>query len=724
MDFRVERPGGAAQSSSPGNSSVLELTDLKLDYVSENRKTEVLRGLSFRIDLNATSSRGHKIAICGPSGSGKSTLLYILGGLLRPTSGRVRVLGEEIWNWDEARRARFRAASIGFVYQNFHLLPAWSVLDNVMLGADYVAADQVPMLRERAIGLLNRLGLKGLESRTPSQLSGGQAQRVAIARALLMNPQVILADEPTGALDPATAAEIMGIFDEICAEGRTVILITHDEGVANSCEQIIRLRDGVLDRLDEIKSSSVDLDAKLGTVSTADREAAGHISASQMVAKDSAVRTNLFQHLNWRRAFGSSWKLLRRNPSRNLLTLFGVAIGVAAVLSMITIGRFARERILESYDRLGVRSFRLWGYTNWNLPISKPLETYFREFKDEELAALTRLFPDLEYYSPTANFWGAQVSYGGRSVTEDVNMAGVNEHGIRLNEFSVLAGRGISAIDVLERNAVCVIGSGIARELELTHLDFKNHQSEKPLLFVKTGRLNFACRVVGRLAEPKSASSRRGRSGQELILPHSYVRAIRGESPNSNEGDFNNVIFEVRAGADPEKLSKHVEQFFKQKYGAAGDFRASANNRVLEQMQRFLKIFNGLLIGVAFVTLLVGATGVTNMILVSLGERLRELGLRRAVGAEPRDLRAMVIGESMALCGLAGIVGLVSSMLLLHLVLYGVSLAFPDVKFVWTFDILAISMSLISILSVGIGSGLYPALRAEQLDVVAALRAE
>lgn len=698
---------------------VLELRNLKLDYVTENRKTVVLRDLSFRIDSKADASRGHKLAICGPSGSGKSTLLYILGGLLRPTSGSVHVFGQEIWTWDEARRARFRASSIGFVYQNFHLLPAWSVLDNVMLGADYVSADQVPALRERALGLLDRLGLKGLEERTPSQLSGGQAQRVAIARALLMNPRIILADEPTGALDSATAQEIMSIFDELCAEGRTVILITHDESVAQSCEQIIRLREGELERIDFRK-------AEPDPIIIAKDEAT-HVPSSSV--KDVLGPTvgnwsMIFQPLIWRRAWGSSWKLLRRNPSRNLLTLFGVAIGVAAVLSMITIGRFARERILESYDRLGVRSFRVWGYTNWNLPISTPLETYFREFKDEELAALTRLFPDLEHYSPTANFWGGQVSYGGRTVTEDVSMMGVNEHGLRLNELSLRSGRGISAIDVLERNAVCVIGSGVARELELTNLDFANPQAEKPLLFIKTNRLNFACRVVGLLAEPKSASSRRGRVGQELILPHSYVRAIRGESPNSNEGDFNNVIFEVRPGADPQKLSKHVEQFFKQKYGVAGDFRASTNNRVLEQMQRFLEIFNGLLIGVAFVTLIVGATGVTNMILVSLGERLRELGLRRAVGAEPRDLRAMVIGESMALCGLAGLVGLVSSILLLHLVLYGVSLAFPQVKFVWTFDFLAISMSLISIVSVGIGSGLYPAVRAEQLDVVAALRAE
>ena len=706
------------QTSDREPFSVIELFDLRLDYRSETRTTEVLRGLSFQIHAAPISTRGRKIAICGPSGSGKSTLLYILGGLLRPTSGRVRVLGQEIWSWDETRRARFRGSQIGFIYQNFHLLPSWSVLDNVMLAADYVDPREVPALRIRALNLIHRLGLKGLESRTPSQLSGGQAQRVAIARALLMNPEVILADEPTGALDPSTAKEIMAIFEELCAEGRTVVLITHDEGVASSCEQVIRLRDGVLDQVEQVKPTEERPAPATAQLTTSEE--------SPLKRGNGMTRglATLMHQFNWRRAIGSSWKLLRRNPSRNLLTLFGVAIGVAAVMSMITIGRFARERIVESYDTLGIRSFRVFGYTNWNLPISKPLETYFREFKDEELAALTRLFPDLEFYSPTAQFWGPQVSYGGRSVSDDVVMTGMNEHGLRLNELNIQSGRGISAIDVLERNAVCVIGSAIARELELTQIDYRDHSAEKPLLFIKTSRLNFACRVIGTLAEPRSASSRRGRAGQELVLPHSYLRAIRGESPNSNEGDFNNVIFEVRAGADPEKLSKHVEKFFQQKYGVAGDFRANTNNRVLDQMAKFLRIFNGLLIGVAFVTLLVGATGVTNMILVSLGERLRELGLRRAVGAEPRDLRSMVIGESMTLCGLAGVVGLVSSMVLLHLVLYGVSLAFPDVKFVWTFDLLAIAMSLISIVSVGIGSGLYPALRAEQLDVVAALRAE
>lgn len=693
---------------------MIEVSGLRLSYRHSpeiDSRVEVLKGVTFSV------ASGEKVAICGPSGSGKSTLLYILGGLLRPDSGLVRVAKKDVWEVDEYERAWFRSRHIGFVFQSFHLIPGWTVLQNTLLGADYQTQGDHD-LTERAREILKTLGLGELEDRLPNQLSGGQAQRVAIARALLMEPDLILADEPTGALDPATSKDILKVFDQIRASGKTVVIITHDDGVAKTCDRIIRIKEGLI--------------ADAGVSNRVPRESAVEDETSERrpvlkdVEKMRRRRSGVSGLLQFVRGFSpkQSIETLRRSPSRSFLTMIGVAVGVAAVVSMITVGRFAKDRILESYGSLGVRNFKLWGYPNWRLSLSKPLEVFFRELKVDDLETLKKLFPEIDSYSPMARYWGPEVSFLGKTISQDLNMLGVNENGIRLNQFKIDVGRGITALDVEDRNSVCVMGSGLAQQLGVTR-DLVKNSDLRPLIFIKNRDMRFACRLVGLLKVKKSSGEGRwDKPGFELFLPHTFLRGVRGESPNSNEGDLNQVLFEVKEGVIPDVLAKRVKSHFDRKFGAAGDFRAEANAKVINQMRKFLDIFNVLLIGIAFVTLAVGSSGVTNMILVSLSERLRELGIRRAVGADPRHLRELVLGESLTLCGAAGIGGIFIALVALHATLYLVSLAFPKIAFEWVFDPLAISVSLVAILGVGFLSGLYPALRVEKLDVVSALRAD
>ncbi len=686
---------------------MIDVRDLTLSYGSDQAKVNVLKGVSFAI------RKGEKVAICGPSGSGKSTLLYILGGLLAPDRGEVKVGGRNLWQESEEVRASFRSSHVGFVFQSFHLIPGWTVLENVLLGVEYRTSDID--FTARAKEILSQLDIADLGDRHPNQLSGGQAQRVAIARALLMNPDLILADEPTGALDTKTAAEILRAFDEINSQGKTVVIITHDEKIAASCDRVIRIRDGQI--VEDHKNESKAQVAAEHRGSTTEGRANSHRRPP------SSLVSSVFDFL---RSYSpkKSFQILKRSPSRSLLTLFGIAVGVAAVVSMISVGRFAKERILDSYGSLGVRNFKVWGYPNWRLSASKPLESFFREINIQDLETVRSLFPEIQAYSPMARYWGPEVSFLGKTISQDLNMLGVNEFGIRLNQYDIDVGRPLTVLDIEDRNSVCVMGSGLAQQLGVDR-EMILSKTDRPLIFVKNRNMRFACRLVGLLKPKKSSGEGRwDKPGFELFLPHTFLRAVRGESVNSNEGDLNQVLFEVKEGVIPDILAERVKQHFVRKYGSAGDFRAEANAKVINQMRKFLDIFNVLLIGIAFVTLLVGASGVTNMILVSLSERLRELGIRRAVGANSRHLRQLVIGESLTLCLTAGLVGLVTALGGLHLILYFTSLIFPKIPFEWVFDWIAIGVSLFAILGVGVLSGLYPAIRVEKLDVVNALRSD
>jgi putative ABC transport system ATP-binding protein len=217
--------------------AMIQIEDLTKTYVMGEETVTALDGVSLSI------ARGESIAIIGPSGSGKSTLMNILGGLDRPSRGRYRFEGDEVAHFSDDQLADFRNRRIGFVFQSFQLLPRLSALQNVELPMVYSGA--APRARrERAAELLERVGLGSRMGHRPNQLSGGQQQRVAIARSLANQPDLLLADEPTGALDSATGIEVLALFQKLNTEGLTVVLVTHDRGVADAARRRIAFRDG------------------------------------------------------------------------------------------------------------------------------------------------------------------------------------------------------------------------------------------------------------------------------------------------------------------------------------------------------------------------------------------------------------------------------------------------------------------------------------------------
>jgi putative ABC transport system ATP-binding protein len=226
---------------------VIDIKGIRRDFPLGQEIVKVLKGIDLQIE------KGEYVALMGPSGSGKSTLMNLLGCLDTPTEGSYLLSGQDVSNMTDDELAEIRNKEIGFVFQTFNLLPRTTALENVALPMVYAGATKTQRIK-RAEEVLTDVGLADRMDHRPNQLSGGQRQRVAIGRALVNKPSIILADEPTGNLDTKTSLEIMALFDAIHAQGNTVILVTHEEEVAKHAHRVIRLRDGLVESDERIKS--------------------------------------------------------------------------------------------------------------------------------------------------------------------------------------------------------------------------------------------------------------------------------------------------------------------------------------------------------------------------------------------------------------------------------------------------------------------------------------
>ena len=432
--------------------NVIELHDIKLTYSLDGRPLQVLS------DVNLQIKRGEMVGILGPSGSGKSTLLYILGCLLKPTSGSFVFAGHEVTELGNEKLAELRSRHIGFVFQQFHLLPRADVLENVLLPTRYFnASTENPstVTREKALKLLDSVGLSSHIGHKPNQLSGGQQQRVAIARALMNDPMLILADEPTGNLDSKSALQVLTLLREIQKSGRTVIIITHDQEVAKLCDRVVTIRDGVMDGGTGI--SRIDSPA---ATTPADRLVEREVAHEL----DGRGRThNPFEAI--RGHVRSAWQNILRNKTRSFLNMLGVMIGIAAVLSTITLGTYTRNKILSTYETLGVNKVVLQAYPNWRMQASDIKGTKFDGISQKtDVEPMRRLFPEIRLVSPVVHNYSRKVEYGGRNF-DDARLLGVNSQYFAITNRHLKMGMPITPFHDEKHSGVCVIGFEIATRL-------------------------------------------------------------------------------------------------------------------------------------------------------------------------------------------------------------------------------------------------------------------
>lgn len=708
----------------------LRTEDLSVAYGSGDgtTPTTVLHG------INLTIRSGECVAIQGPSGSGKSTLFYVLGALLRPSAGRVFFNGRSLADLSDRELADFRNKNLGFVFQQFQLLPRTTVRENILLPTLYPTESSRTTLedRRRAAELAERLGIAEHLDKMPNQLSGGQQQRVAIARALMRSPSLILADEPTGNLDSRSSEEVMTILHELHRQGSTLVLITHDPEIARRCPRILRVRDGQV--VDDAVSPVPSADSSISLPNPKPQE-----PLRTRTLNDPAPRTRRSRLHDLLPYHGRvAWNNLVRNRARSLLTMMGVTIGIASVLAMSTTGKFTERRMLEGFEAIGVNRIGFSGYPTWNSTrrrrpstrhyasspsknkptkasgldsLSKSRAAFFSFHPDTDLRPLRRIFPQILFVSPTLQLHEVSVHFQGLSVSDDVQVEGVDGPYRAIANLKIDQGTFLTPLHVAAASKVCVIGSDLPGLLAL----------KQPLgetIYVSIAeRSQWSCRIIGVLA-PKGSSTLS--SDRRLFVPYSLFQSV--------SSFWESRVFRFAAKVSSptliEPVAEAVKTFFQSKYGPSGEFEYGEDSVLLAQTKRFLTLFSLLLLTISLVTLTVGGIGIHNMMAAAVGDRLREIGLRKALGATSTSIRSLFLWESGTLCLAAGVLGIAVGFAVYSAMLWAGTYFVKNLRFEWILDPWAVGTALIAMVGVGFLSGLSPARRAETLEVIEAMRSD
>lgn len=658
-------------------------------YPTADGPLPILKDLDLSIDV------GEFVAIQGPSGSGKSTLLHLLGCMQQADSGRLLIEGQDVSELSKTQLAYLRNQKLGFVFQNFQFLNKLTVLENILLPTQYPVESQQTSSadQQKALELAAYLGLEDRLHYYPNALSRGQQQRVAIARALIRGSRILLADEPTGNLDSQSTRRILQLFKQLNQEqGITIIMITHDAEVAAVTDKVYYFNDGRIEKSTENTQAN-----SLGTTQ----------KLPPLVNPPEQPSASPFWLM---KLFPLAVKNIWSYKVRSMLTMLGIVIGIAAVLAMSTLGNFTKEKVLDSYATLGVNTLVIQGHPNWQLSATDrfPVKYNFFDLK-YDLDPLLRLFPEVRNISPILYAWRSEVSYGGRRVSKGSNILGVNEHYLAITQRRLLAGNNFSQYHIANEHNVCILGFNMAEQL------FINTDPLGKMVQVKQDDNYLNCKVIGVLEYVRSNEEALDQN-LWLILPYTSFRNVM---PYRRLQHF---IVELAPRSDIEQVGNAIKGYFSEKYGVSGDFNIGADGALLQQMQNFLSLFSLLLIIMSMISLTVGGIGISNMMLVSVSERIKEIGLHKALGATDRSVRMQFLIEALILCCLAGITGLILGFICYQSVIYGAAQFFEALSYEWVFNISAMVLSVASMIIVGVISGLLPAFKAESLQIVEALR--
>jgi macrolide transport system ATP-binding/permease protein len=638
-------------------------------------------------DINLTIERGEFVAIMGPSGSGKSTLLNILGCLDRPDAGHYHYDGAEVTNLSTSELATMRNRRIGFVFQNFNLLPRLSAVDNVALPLCYRHVRTAS--RQEAAGLILRaFGLASRSSHEPVRLSGGEQQRVAIARAVAGGSELILADEPTGALDSHSSDQVLEIISQLNAQGITIVMVTHDEDVARKAKRIVRLRDG-----------RIVADAPTGVPSLPPTEPPRPKTTAR-AARKSHILTSL--RLNFAIALAS----LHRHRLRSALTVLGIVIGIAAVITMVTLADGAEEQVSARIRSLGSNLLLVMPGTRNTQGVRGNAGSHM-SLTVGDAHAIAADIPDVTVASPFLR-GHTQIVAGNRNWSTTI--AGVLPNYLTAREWLIGEGESIAGHHQQDAAKVVVIGRTVAREL---------FDDASPIgQVVRIGRTPFT--IIGVLHRKGQTAT--GTDQDDVLMMPLSTAQIRVAGRDKTGPDVVHAIvvkvFDELAMTD---AASDIRRLLRQRHRLSSrvddDFTIQNLAEISEVRRAASREFTVLVAMLASVSLVVGGIGIMNIMLVSVTERMRENGLRLAVGARPYDLASQYLVEAVALSLIGGLAGILAGVTVASAISH--ALDWPAM-FRPGAAVVGVSFSAI----VGLIFGLYPAFKAARINPIQALRTE
>jgi macrolide transport system ATP-binding/permease protein len=654
--------------------ALIELAHVSRHYSHGEVEVRALDDVSLRIEA------GEMVAIIGASGSGKSTLMNVLGCLDNPTQGQFRIDGQDVAQFDTDELAALRRERFGFIFQRYHLLSHLDAIGNVEMPAIYAGVAPASR-RGRASALLARLGLSDRLGHRPNALSGGQQQRVSIARALMNGGEIILADEPTGALDSRSGAEMLALLKELNARGHTIIIVTHDANVAAHARRVIELRDGHVVR----DSGSAEATASAAAVpARADRDDAPALRPAGRLRRWA---------IQWREALAMAFAALRGNRLRSALSMLGISIGIAAVVSIVALTQSAKGA-LEGQIRDMV-SGRIWVWSGGpNMPpgqVAKP-------FRESELASLRGLPGVVDVAVQRQSTVTAR--HGPRSGA--VELRGTPTRGLKFEGLVVKEGRDLSDLDQDLRAQVMV-------------LDRKAQET----LF-KPGEAAIGQQVMVD-ALPFTVIGLADVGGGPIPFTPWTGRMFIPQTTYANKVDVTSEVrtFSVQSNLSvpPSQLRDQIVHRLKALHGQE-DFGVNNPEEEFKKLDQVTSIMALVLTAVGGISLLVGGVGVMNIMLVSVSERTREIGIRMAVGARQADVRLQFLIEAVVLCCLGGLVGVTLSWLGAQ----GINAVQQQLKVNVSWMALAVAFGVSS--AIGVLFGTMPARRAAALSPVDALARE
>jgi macrolide transport system ATP-binding/permease protein len=642
-------------------SPLLELTAVSRTYSAGGVPLTVLR------DVSLTIQSGEFVAIMGASGSGKSTLMNIVGCLDKPSTGTYRIRGVDVASLDGDALAALRRDTFGFIFQRYNLMSDLSAVENAEVPAVYRGMEKTGRA-VRAGDLLRELGLADRLQHHPNQLSGGQQQRVSIARALMNGGPVILADEPTGALDSQGGKEVMAILVKLHGQGHTIIVVTHDSDIAAYAHRIVRIADGRITSDEQQPATDAEgqsppaefaVDAKPGTAVLGE-----------------AVKMAL--------------RSLLHNRMRTALTMLGIIIGVASVVALMAIGNGAKQDVLERIQAMGTDLLTI----ERGPPNVRAAAAIVTSFLPEDLPFIASV-PGVAMAVPETNL-SSLIRFGDQDST--VTVAGTGEDFPGVHDWPPQSGVFFTAEHVTRYAQVVVIGQTVATNL------FPG--GANPLgQYVLIGNAPFM--VIGVLT-PKGSTPRGDDMDNSVWLPYTTAGArIFGQR------FFQHIVVRVKPGADMSVVQAALHTLLIKRHRIE-DFNIRNMADTIATANETQNTLTYLLAAIAVISLVVGGIGVMNIMLVSVTERTREIGIRMAIGARGFDVLFQFLTEAVMVCFIGGLAGVVAGI--------GGGLATSSIAG-WRviFTIAPIVLAFACAFLTGIVFGYLPARKAAQLDPIEAL---